>query len=353
MLSMQEQKTKESKISMYVVVLIVWMYVLYSSIPHGVTNLRSASYWDYKLWGMSEENALMRFHPEYFNILFELNIWDEYKNDFFIKYRNDLLKILDSTSFADKVSSQIQWVGSMAHLHDAIKQIIRFDLGNESANKQVEELQQRLYEDIIFVSKEEGNTENIHRIWTFLKYYISENNTRFYEDSLLTRFNDYLYDDDFDTVVERYQKLDIWYILLDINAATIDRDPSRNLTQRYEKMLMLATNSNLKLIETDSVCLRVALDVYKKDKNLEKYMDMAAVNYSYKKSSQQKKTICVQEIVKILWDWGALKQYPYLAPYIWALERAKIPLDDKEKVQNALVWSIKNGYKVLFKINKD
>jgi hypothetical protein len=52
----------------------------------------------------------------------------------------------------------------MAHLHDAIKQIIRFDLGNESANKQVEELQQRLYEDIIFVSKEEGNTENIHRI---------------------------------------------------------------------------------------------------------------------------------------------------------------------------------------------
>ncbi len=50
---------------------------------------------------MSEENALMSFHPEYFNILFELNIGDEHKENMFIEYRNKLLEIIDDTQFSE------------------------------------------------------------------------------------------------------------------------------------------------------------------------------------------------------------------------------------------------------------
>jgi hypothetical protein len=40
-------------------------------------------------------------------------------------------------------------------------------------------------------------------------------------------------------------------------------------------MLELATNSNLQLVETDSVCLRVALDTYKVDDDMTQYIDIA------------------------------------------------------------------------------
>jgi hypothetical protein len=57
---------------------------------------------------MSEEVAIMSFHPEYFNILFELNISDDKKNDFFISYRNTLLSILDDTEYSQGLLPQIR-----------------------------------------------------------------------------------------------------------------------------------------------------------------------------------------------------------------------------------------------------
>jgi hypothetical protein len=47
------------------------------------------------------------------------------------------------------------------------------------------------------------------------------------------------------------------YLLVDLNAATIDQDPSHNLTKRYEKLLQTFTSDKLKLIETDSICLKI------------------------------------------------------------------------------------------------
>jgi len=60
------------------------------------------------------------------------------------------------------------------------------------------------------------------------------------------------------------KKLGLSYLLVDLNAATIDRDPRHDLTRRYEEMLKTFTSNKLKLIETDSICLKIALEDYKK-----------------------------------------------------------------------------------------
>jgi hypothetical protein len=90
-----------------------------------------------------------------------------------------------------------------------LRQLSSFDLKNVKANNEITDLQQSLYEDILYVKKDIRNTENILRVGTFLKYYISENNTRLYEDSLLTKFDDYIYDTDVNISIERFKKLNI------------------------------------------------------------------------------------------------------------------------------------------------
>jgi hypothetical protein len=73
------------------------------------------------------------------------------------------------------------------------------------------------------------------------------------------------------------KKIGLSYLLVDLNAATIDRDKEHNLTSRYEKLLYSFTSDKLELIDTDSICLKVALEYWKnseeKDKNL--FMSLA------------------------------------------------------------------------------
>jgi len=99
-----------------------------------------------------------------------------------------------------------------------------------------------MFEDILHPTPETRNTHSIYRIGTFIKYFISENNKRLLEDSLLTVFQDYFYDENPDVIIERMKKLDISYLLVDLNAATIDQDPGKRLTSRYEDLLFFMTD---------------------------------------------------------------------------------------------------------------
>jgi hypothetical protein len=69
------------------------------------------------------------------------------------------------------------------------------------------------------------------------------------------------------------------YFLVDLNAATIDKDPRRDLTHRYNNLLKTFTSDKLELVSTDSVCLKIALETYRKspktEKDLEEYMTIA------------------------------------------------------------------------------
>lgn len=56
------------------------------------------------------------------------------------------------------------------------------------------------------------------------------------------------------------KKLGLKYFLVDLNAATIDKDPRHDLTKRFERLLSTFRSSKLNLIQTDSLCLRIALE---------------------------------------------------------------------------------------------
>jgi hypothetical protein len=103
-------------------------------------------------------------------------------------------------------------------------------------------------------------------------------------------------------------------------------------------------------VETDSVCLRVALDTYKVDDDMTQYIDIAWINYSYGKSSSVKKALCVEKIFEIISNEQQLALYPYLTSYVSAFEKAWISLSDKDSVEVALFQNISNWYKVLFKV---
>ncbi len=97
-----------------------------------------------------------------------------------------------------------------------------------------------------------------------MTYLINENRKRYLDDSLIFAFDTFFYDVNPDVTVERMKKLGLKYLLVDLNAATIDKDPRRVLTERFEKLLLTMRSSNLRLVDTDSICLRLAIDESRK-----------------------------------------------------------------------------------------
>lgn len=336
----------------YLVLIFVAIYAFQSSIPHGITNLKAASYKEYKIGNLNEEVSVMSYHPEYFPIMFELNISDAKKQELFIEYRKDILIALSSTKDFSQILPQIQAYTSMDELHRLIVELSKLDLPEPWVNQQIKDIRHSLYDLVIYTPDEYKNTENIYRVGTFMKYFISENNTRLFEDSLINHFDNYIYDENIDIIYERFQKLDISYILIDLNAATIDRDPEKRLTQRYEHLLNFVKDSRIELIETDSICLRLAHDNYKKTGDTDGYMALAWINYNSKLTQAQKRQICFNAMSQIISNESLLAQYPYLAWYKKALVTAGIDITNSGAT---IVWISQllrgNWFKALFKIN--
>lgn len=140
-----------------------------------------------------------------------------------------------------------------------------------------------LYKIVLYPSKDVKNTAGIYRIGTFLTYFIDNNRSRYYDDSLVMNLDKYFYDTNPDITVERMKKLGLKYFLVDLNAATIDKDPRHDLTRRFENLLQTFKSPKLELVQTDSICLQIALE----EKDPVSYMTYAGVNYeSYKKDDK-------------------------------------------------------------------
>lgn len=141
-----------------------------------------------------------------------------------------------------------------------------------------------------------------------MTYFIYNNRARYYEDSLLFNYKAYFADENPDVVAARMKKLGIKYLLVDLNAATIDRDQNRHeLTNRYENLLLATRSEKFRLISSDSVCLQLALDWHHSKKiSREKFLNLAGVSYtSYDKnnnsiSSPSKKRYCAEAIIEAL-----------------------------------------------------
>jgi hypothetical protein len=141
---------------------------------------------------------------------------------------------------------------------------------------EAKKLRNNLYHGLIYPEKSKQNTQGIYRVGTFTSYYVNQNRARFYEDSLLTNLDTYLSGKDRETTVDNLEKLGLRYILMDLNAATIDNDPRRDLTRRFEKLLDITRSNRLRLITTDSVCLQLSLE-FRSDPNS---MLVAGINYN-------------------------------------------------------------------------
>jgi hypothetical protein len=184
-----------------------------------------------------------------------------------------------------------------------------------------------------------------------------------YGDGLLFELNNYLYNQNPVTTTQNLKKMGVTYLLTDLNAATIDKDARHNLTTRYEKLLTTFLSPDLELVETDSMCLKVALEKFRNDQNFADYMVLAGVNYeSYQKDAAgnekvtnrgQKLTACYQFMYTLIKDKQVDENhYPFLMPVVNYLNNNKASLDSENKIYEFLHSQFGNSFKALFKIVK-
>ncbi|USN58517.1 MAG: hypothetical protein H6767_09890 [Candidatus Peribacteria bacterium] len=253
---------------------IVSVYFFFSTIPHGFNNLKNASYTEFKTGKVLAVEAPFLYHPDYLDILFWVNIDDAKKRDFINEQVSSV--IAQRVQGFEKMSIS-QVVQLLKEINASPKPEI------QAIRPEAKQSLLRLYEGILEPTDVYKNTAYIYRIGTFLKYYISENDRRLFEDSLVSQFNTYIYDTNLDIAVQRMKYLGLRYLLVDLNAATIDRDPEHRLTARYENLLRTFTSEKLTLIRSDSLCLELALDLYRTSQKTEQdmmdYLMLAGANH--------------------------------------------------------------------------
>lgn len=356
------QENLQKSIATYSIFLIVCVYFLFSSFPHLLSNIQTAWYSDYKIWTVGEKEAIFETHPEYLDFLYNLNIDTSKQKEFLDIYKNKFIKWLWETSEEQQLRGIIQWVESIDMLVNIFKNIENSEqITNLEIKSNAKNTREEIYVWLTYPNKDVKSNAIIYRAWTFLKYFISENQKRIFEDSLLTAFEDYIYDKDTHIITDRLKKLQVSEILLDLNAATIDNDPRKDLTKRYENMLSYLTSDDVEYISWDSICFETALDEYrnsaKTTSDKEKFLLLAGVNYdSVGKDGQtisksKKITDCFYEIKKLVDNNQVTDKSPELLKNVY--NYVKNPENWITTTQN---WINKIGpvmnpwYKVLFRI---
>ncbi len=283
---------KNLKLFWSVVVFSIFLsYFFLSIFPYSFNNLKNAWYKYFKAWSFSFEESVFLYHPEYKKILSVLNLDERKQSDImaslFRDNKNDeiinKLVVWNKLDFVSTISFLNQIYSGV--LDKQLLDLFKNDRNKLSLVKKASKnIEKRMYNFMLNPPNEFKNNQNIYRIWTFLKYYISDNNSRLLEDSLLNFFWDYIYVENSNSkTIKNIKNLDLKYLLIDLNAATIDKDPRRNLTRRYESLLDMLSSDKIKLIETDSLCLKLGLDMYKKSSKTPQdkrdYLNLVWVNY--------------------------------------------------------------------------
>lgn len=358
--------TQEFKVQFFqffgsvVVFWIISTYFFLSTFPHGFNNLKESSYSHFKAGMYNNYIAIFEAQPTYYNVLVELNIQKEKQPelvDYIISKTNNpqIKEVFSQNNISDLIA-----------LNEALKQLSNLENPENTQTLRVlkseaKNLRSQLYKKVLYPSKEFQNTKWIYRIGTFLKYFIANNHSRLLEDSLVFDFETYFYDEeDLNVWIERMKKVWVEYFLVDLNAATIDKDPARNLTKRYEKLLATFTSDKLELIHTDSICLKLALEEYwksqKSPEDYQNYLTLAGVNYeSYKEDGEVinrgvKQLQCYNRILELMQEEGRVNEqnYSYLVPIINYLNANQI--NTQEWLLNFFRTYVTHGWMVLFRI---
>lgn len=319
--------------------LIILSYVFFSLIPYIFSNLKTAYYNDFKKWLVTQSEAVFVHQPDYKTMIFTLNI-DETKKEEFFKEN------IDSDIYNNYIANRNYNINQIFELLEYLE--AKND--NDNAVK-VSISKENLYKWMINPKSEFKDEWVVYRIWTFLLYYIYENNKRVFGDSLLFPFDDYIYSSNVSFTVDRLKVLWFKHLLIDLNSATIDSSLTHDLTNRYENLLKTLVSDKLKLVSTDSICLELGLELYRKNNDINQYVTVAWVNYdSYDENGNkiyrtEKKNICLNFIVNLIEsDLVNDNDFTYLLPYKNYFEDKTLNINEL----NSVVW---NSYRALFTID--
>lgn len=356
-------------INFFVIFIIISIYFVKSSFPHMFTNFNEDSYMHYKAWLLKEEESIFTYHGDYLNILFELNIKEEKKSDFIKNYKKEVYDFFAMNNYPDEFKNAVEQVDNINRLNELLsifiyspqmkKTLETMDVVKyQTLIKRLTEIRSNIFENIVSPSKENKSDAIIYRMWTFLRYFITENNYRLTEDSLINTFDDYIYDKDINKTVDNFKKLWMKYIVVDLNTPTIDKDPTHALTNRFENLLKTFTSQRLEIVDTDSICLKTAIELYNKtnksEEDLNNYIRLAWVNFeSYdnnKTISRTDKLVKCYDVIFYLIDNNLIDNTNF--PYLVAIkdEYKKQTFKEPNDKYNYLFGKIPSWYKAVFKI---
>ena len=231
-------------------------YIGKSAFPHAWNNLRGAYYNEYKYSTLSQEESIFAYRSDYLLPIATMNL-------------ESIPKIFDGIAEQMK-SAQIKEFFEKTDIKNLPLEslhafIMKYRNSPDPALRaDIKTLGQHIYTSVLYPPQENQNMGGIYRIGTFMTYLINENRKRYLDDSLVSLFGSYLYDPSPEKTIEKMKSLGLKYLLVDLNAATIDRDPRHALTDRAEKLLITMNAKNLKLVTTDNSCLELALNERKK-----------------------------------------------------------------------------------------
>lgn len=284
--------------------ILIGVYFLRSVFPHGWNNLRSAYYNEYKYNVLSQDEAIFAYRWDYVTPIATMNL----------RSPQSIVQKIQELPLSDNLKKLFRENGDKMTLSDVHQVILKLRTqDNAGLKKDAKTIGNFIYPKILYPSDAESNTGGIYRIGTFMTYLIDNNRKRYFDDSLVTGFSNYIYTPNPEETIERMRKMGLKYLLVDLNAATIDKDPRHDLTNRFERLLLTMRAKNLKLIDTDNKCLELALDEYKSGRLQDEtsYINIAGTNYeSYRSGTtiwrNQKLYNCHQLIVSKLNGSGTL-----------------------------------------------
>lgn len=287
-------------INFFIVFIIISIYFVKSTIPHIYANFKEDSYMHYKAWIVNSDDAIFAYHSDYLKVLFELNIKEDKKNEFINWYKKQVFDFFSMNNYPKEFWQAVEQANNINSLNDILTFFINSQeiKGNmnpseyKKLNLKLSGIRTEIYTQIKSPNEEYKSDAIIYRMWTFLRYFITENNKRLLEDSLIFTFQDYLYNDDINKMIDNFKAIWLNYILVDLNTPTIDQDPKHELTNRFENLLKVFTSPRLEVIDSDSVCLKTAIELYNKsnktEADLENYVRLAWVNFeSYDKDNKE------------------------------------------------------------------
>ncbi len=338
--------------------LFIFVYIVRSAFPHGWNNLMSAGMNEYKYNKLNQNESIFTYRTDYITPISTMNVLDP---SIITKRASNL-----ANSVAMKKILTPERIDTMGPID--LHQILLYFKTQIGSGKPIQDkknieadivkIGNELYSSILSPKWADINRKGIYRIGTFMTYLINENSKRYLDDSLVFDFETFFYDQSPEITIERMKKVWLGYLLTDLNAATIDRDPRRVLTNRFEHLLLTMRAKNLRLVDTDNLCLQVALGEYKlwKLQTNEEFINIAGTNYeSYRGPDlkvvyrNEKQNKCANYVINMINEsskiWGTLPDY--LVPIRDSLVKAAW---NSTEQQNIISRAFGQSYFALFEI---